>query len=129
MQTGKNDGERREEYMNDKAKRICFSVCMKHALKLLLLFFSVVLIYFSPGASAAASTKDDCIARYQKKAKCQVATYIISETCKCKFDSNCRYPNSKAIECILENIGDVQDNSAAYLMRNSCIQKNLSTGQ
>lgn len=115
--------------MNDKAKRICFSVCMKHALKLLLLFFSVVLIYFSPGASAAASTKDDCIARYQKKAKCQVATYIISETCKCKFDSNCRYPNSKAIECILDNIGEARDNSAAYLMRNTCIQKNLLTGQ
>jgi len=115
--------------MHDKTKGSRYSVPMKCAVKVLSLIFSVVLIYFSQGASAAASTKDDCIARYQKKAKCQVATYIISETCKCKFDSTCRYPNSKAIECILENIGDVQDNSAAYLMRNSCIQKNLATGQ
>jgi uncharacterized membrane protein len=130
MQAGKNYDERHEEnVMNDKVKGSQFSVPMKHAVRVLSLFFSVVLLYFSQGAPAAASTKDDCIARYLKKAKCQVATYIISETCKCKFDSNCRYPNSKAIECILENIGDVQDNSAAYLMRNSCIQKNLATGQ
>jgi len=102
---------------------------VNHAVKVVSLSFFIVLMYFSQGASAEAATKEDCIARHQKKAKCQAATYIITDTCKCKFDSNCRYPNSKAIECILDSIGEVQDNSAAYLMRNSCIQKNLLTGQ
>ena len=115
--------------MNDTAQGSRISAHMNHAVKMVSLFFIAVLFSCSHGASAEASPKEDCIARYQKKAKCQAATYIITETCKCKFDSNCRYPNSKAIECILENIGDVQDNAAAYLMRNSCIQKNLLTGQ
>ncbi len=115
--------------MNDKAKRGRVAVRMNHAVKMGCLFFFAVLIYCSYGSSAEATSKEDCITRYQKKAKCQAATYIIIETCRCKFDSNCRYPNSKAVECILENIGDVQDNSAAYLMRNSCIQKNLLTGE
>ncbi len=105
------------------------AVLLNHAGKVLLLFFLLILIYVSRGASAEAASKEDCIARYQQKAKCQAATYIIAETCRCKFDSNCRYPNSKAIACILDSIGDVQDNTAAYLMRNSCIQKNLMTGQ
>lgn len=115
--------------MNDKAKRGRVSVLKNHAVKMGCLFLFAVLIYGSLGASAEAASKEDCITRYQKKAQCQAATYIIVETCKCKFDSNCRYPNSKAVECILENIGDVHDNSAAYLMRNSCIQKNLLIGQ
>jgi len=115
--------------MYDRTKGNRVSVFMNMALKVVSLFFFSVLMYFFPGASADAATNEDCIVRYQKKAKCQAATYIIAETCKCKFDSSCRYPNSKAIECILENIGDMQDNSAAYLMRNSCIQKNLLNGQ
>lgn len=105
------------------------SVFMNHAATVLLLAFSAVTVVLSCEASAEASGKDDCVARYQKKAKCQAATFIIADTCKCKYDSNCRYPNSKAIDCILDNIGDVKDNSAAYLMRNSCIQKNLSAGK
>ncbi|NJD56798.1 MAG: hypothetical protein FIA94_10395 [Nitrospirae bacterium] len=105
------------------------SVLKGHAAGAMLLIFSVVSAFLLCEVSAEASGKDDCVAHYQKKAKCQAATYIIAETCKCKYDSNCRYPNSKAIECILDNIRDAQDNSAAYLMRNSCIQKNLLTGK
>jgi len=115
--------------MDDKVNGSHVSVLMGHAVKVLLLFLPVVLVFFSNGASAEPSSKEACIARYQKKAKCQTAMYIITDTCTCKFDSHCKYPNKKAIECILENIGEVQDNSAAYLMRNSCIQKNLLTGQ
>jgi len=130
MPAGKNyEGRREENIMNNAAMGSCVSVLMHHAGKMGVLVFFAVLIYCAHGASAEAASKEDCITRHQKKAKCQAATYIINETCKCKFDSTCRYPNSKAIECILDNIGDVQDNSAAYLMRNSCIQKNLLTGQ
>jgi hypothetical protein len=102
---------------------------MKYPVKMPALIVFAGLVLFSYEAGAEASGKDECISRYQKRAKCQAATYIIAETCKCKYDSSCRYPNSKAIECILDNIGEVQDNSAAYLMRNSCIQKNLLTGK
>jgi hypothetical protein len=73
--------------------------------------------------------KEDCITKYQKEAKCQAATYIVNEVCKCKFDSNCKYPNQKAIECILSNIGGPQNNSAAFLMRNACLRKYLITTQ
>lgn len=103
-------------------------VPMSQAAAVLLLVFCAATAILWSEVSAEASDRDDCVARHQKKAKCQAATYIIAETCKCKYDSSCRYPNSKAIECILDNIGDAQDNSAAYLMRNSCIQKNLLTG-
>jgi len=102
---------------------------MKDKMTVLLLVVFAVCAFFSYEISAEASGKEDCISRYQKKAKCQAATFIIADTCKCKYDSNCRYPNSKAIECILDNIGEARDNSAAYLMRNTCIQKNLLTGQ
>ena len=102
---------------------------MKNKIKVLSMIFFAGIVFFSHEAVAEASGKEDCIAHYQKKAKCQAATFIIADTCKCKYDSNCRYPNSKAIECILDNIGEARDNSAAYLMRNTCIQRNLLTGQ
>jgi len=95
---------------------------MKYPVKMPRADSSCRLIFFSYEAGVSIS-KDGCISRYQKRAKCQAATYIIAETCTCKYDSNCRYPNSKAIECILDNIGEVQDNSAAYLMRNSASRR------
>jgi hypothetical protein len=100
---------------------------MKDNMKVLALTALAVLAFFSYEAVAEAADKDSCIAEYQRKAKCQAAIYIITDACRCKYDSNCRYPNSTAIECILNNIGDVQDNSGAYLMRNTCIQRNLLT--
>lgn len=102
---------------------------MNDKLAVLSMIFFAVIVFFSHEASAEAAGREDCVAHYQKKAKCQAATFIIADTCKCKYDSNCRYPNSKAIECILDNIGEARDNSAAYLMRNTCIQKNLLIGQ
>jgi hypothetical protein len=102
---------------------------MKDTIKVLSLIFLAVLVLLSYGIGAEASGKDDCVARYQKEAKCQVAKYIIADACSCKYNSTCRFPNSKAIECILDNIGDMKDNSTAYLMRNSCIQKNMFTGK
>lgn len=102
---------------------------MNDMVKVLSLIFLAVLVLLSYGTDTEASGTDDCIAQYQKEAKCQVAKYIIADACSCKFNSTCRYPSSKAIECILDNIGDMKDNSTAYLMRNSCIQKNMFTGK
>jgi len=115
--------------MNDKANESPVSALVRHAMTVLSLIFLAVPVVFFVGVPAEAASREQCVARYQKKAKCQVATYIINDTCKCKYDTNCRYPNSKAIECILDNIGEVRDNSAAYLMRNSCIQRSLLSGQ
>jgi hypothetical protein len=113
--------------MNDHERGIFTR--MRRAMPAVSLTFLAVTVFFFYGVSAGASGREDCIARHQKNAKCQAATYIINDTCKCKFDNNCRYPNRKAIDCILDNIGEVKDNSAAYLMRNSCIQKSLLSGQ
>ena len=102
---------------------------MKDKIMVLPLIVLCILVFFSYEASAEVSGRDDCVVYYQKEAKCEVAKYIIADACTCKFNSNCRYPSSKAIDCILDNIGDMKDNSAAYMMRNSCIQKYLFTGK
>ena len=115
--------------MNDPADERGVFTRMRRVMPVVSLIFlaaPAVLLY---GASAEAGSRENCVARHQKEARCQAAVYIIDETCRCKFDDNCKYPNRKAIDCILDNIGEVKDNSAAYLMRNSCIQKNLLSGQ
>ena len=114
--------------MKNKAGKRGVSTLMHYVMVVLLLVCVAVPVFIIRGASAEASAMEDCITRHQKKARCQVAKYIINDACKCKFDDNCKYPNRKAIDCILENIGEVSDNSAAYLMRNSCIEKSLLSG-
>ena len=102
-----------------------------YGLKVLLVTLFAILIFLPHDVSAfwpfEQPSQKDCITKYQKEAKCQAAVHIVNEVCKCKFDSNCRYPNQKAIECILSNIGEPQNNTAAFLMRNSCLQKHLIT--
>jgi len=111
----------------------CRSEVMQHGLQVLLLTLLVILVFLPCKVSAFwpfdKATKDTCVAKYQEEARCQAAMSIVNDVCKCKFDNTCRYPSRGAIECILSNIGEAENNTAAYLMRNSCLLKHPFAAQ
>lgn len=80
----------------------------------------------------------ECILKYQKIAKCNRASAIINMACSCKFNGSqvfvgktlwgCYVNNNfayslKAVDCILENIGDAQNDIAASSVLRTCTQK------
>ena len=95
------------------------------------------------------SNSDDCILKYQKEAKCERASILINIACKCKFDpENCasnrvnrsmlmdagfsdteinayfsKNKSSPVWDCILDNIGNAQNDQAAVAISTSCISK------
>ena len=77
------------------------------------------------------SNYDDCILKYQKEAKCKVASFWINISCECKFKpehdplslyGRCNY-NADVYDCILDNIGGAQNDQAAGAIARSCISK------
>ena len=113
------------------------------------LTIAVLLFFLTPGQINAwwpfgPKNCDDCILKYQKEAKCERASYMINLACTCKFDmgSNVEDPkdpfahrfirdcpaefrsyNSAVWDCILDNIGNAQNEQAANAIFRSCISK------
>ena len=72
------------------------------------------------------SNFDDCILKYQKKAKCGRASVMINVSCGCKFQQTiygaCEY-SSAVYDCILDIIGDAQNDQAAIAIFQVCVSK------
>jgi hypothetical protein len=104
-----------------------------HKCILLIVLFIFVLIPSQINAwwPFGPSNFDDCILKYQKEAKCERASILINLACKCKFDPfNCpsdpvNYSvySSAVWDCILDNIGNAQNNQAAVGIAQACISK------
>jgi len=115
------------------------------------LVIAILLPFLIPGQTNAwwpfgPSNFDDCILKYQKEAKCERASILINSSCKCKFNPEaregddisgsgldplfrgigtpriCQY-NSAVYDCILDNIGNAQNDKAAVAIFNSCVSK------
>jgi hypothetical protein len=94
---------------------------------------AILLFFLTPGQINAwwpfgPSNFDDCILKYQKEAKCQRASILINISCKCKFDPvECPDEyygyNPGVWDCILDNIGNAQNEQAAFAISRSCISK------
>ena len=102
---------------------------------------SILLFFLIPGQINAwwpfgPSNFDDCVLKYQKEAKCARASILITFACKCKFDpNNCpsspsnyndRFVfeyNPAVWDCILDNMGNAQNDQAAVAIFNSCVGK------
>jgi hypothetical protein len=109
----------------------------KQRKKMIRLSTIAILLFFLTPAQINAwwpfgpSNSDDCILKYQKEAKCERASYMINFACKCKFKpeydplslfKECNY-NPDVYDCILDNIGNAQNDQAAFAIFRSCISK------
>jgi hypothetical protein len=100
------------------------------------LMIAILLFFLTPGQINAwwpfgPSNSDDCILKYQKEAKCPRAAILINFACNCKFKpkddplslfKECNY-NPDVFDCILDNIGNAQNDQAATAISQSCISK------
>jgi len=77
------------------------------------------------------SNSHDCILKYQKEAKCPRAAILIKFACNCKFKprddplllfKECNF-NPDVYDCILDNMGNAQNDQAAIAISQSCISK------
>jgi hypothetical protein len=92
------------------------------AIIVLILSWTVIKYIVAPGNT------DDCILKYQKKAKCNAASRIVNIVCECKFDkvnnmNLCQRYSDNAMDCILKNIGDAQTDLAAKRIAIACLDK------
>jgi hypothetical protein len=128
--------ERRERLVNvflDGSRKRGRNIMNHHKCILLIVLFIFVLIpnHINAWTLFGPKTADDCILKYQKTAKCQQASLIINFSCRCKFKpeydplslfKECNY-NPDVYDCILDNIGDAQNDQAAVAISTSCINK------
>jgi len=85
----------------------------------------IVLVLFSSSAIAGQEEYDECILKYMKGAKIDVATHLIMQACKenYKSPSFTSYKKKAFNKCILENLVGIESVPAAMEIKEVCNRK------
>lgn len=85
----------------------------------------IVFIIFSASAIAGQEEYDECILKYLKGAKIDVATHLITQACKENYKSPSFTSDKKKAtnKCILENLVGIESIPAAMEIKEVCNRK------
>lgn len=89
------------------------------------IYTTVICCLFSVAVIAGQDEYDDCILKYLKGAKIDVATHLIMQACKENYKSTAFTSERKKAfnQCILENLAGVESVPAAMEIKAVCDRK------
>lgn len=89
------------------------------------IFSIIIFVLFSASATAGQEEYDECILKYLKGAKIDVATHLIRQACQENYKSPSFTNDKKKAfnKCLLENLVGIESVPAAMEIKDVCNRK------